>query len=81
VGLIHQTSKNLIQLYMWTNGLDHEGIERKLISILRLMPNLKRLRIASFFDHIREKHERIRGGFTPAHYRWLRDWMPSAIRA
>jgi MoaA/NifB/PqqE/SkfB family radical SAM enzyme len=59
--LIHHTCKNLIQLYLSSNGFDHDGIERKVISILRIMPNLKRLRIAVSFDHVREEHDRIRG--------------------
>ena len=59
--IINNKCKNLIQLYLSTNGFDHEGISRKAISILKIMPNIKRLRIGVSFDHIRENHDKIRG--------------------
>lgn len=59
--IINGTCRNLIQLYMSSNGFDHEGIARKVASILKIMTNIKRLRIAVSFDHIRESHDKIRG--------------------
>jgi MoaA/NifB/PqqE/SkfB family radical SAM enzyme len=59
--IINNTSKNLIQLYLSTNGFDFEGISRKIQVILNLMPNIKRLRIGISFDHIGIQHDKIRG--------------------
>lgn len=59
--IINGTCKNLVQLYMSSNGFDYEGIAQKVTSILKIMKNIKRLRIAISFDHIRESHDKIRG--------------------
>ena len=59
--IIHSTCRNLIQLYLSSNGFDHEGIVRKVASILKIMNNIKRLRIAVSFDHIGNSHDKIRG--------------------
>lgn len=59
--IINSTSRNLIQLYLSTNGFDFEGISRKIQTILNLMPNIKRLRIGISFDHIGTLHDKIRG--------------------
>jgi len=59
--IINEKSKNLIQLYLSTNGFDYEGIANKITSILKIMVNIKRLRIAVSFDHIHDHHDKIRG--------------------
>lgn len=59
--MINSKFVNLIQLYLSSNGLDYVGISDKVKNILRIMTNIKRLRIAVSFDHIGERHDKIRG--------------------
>jgi MoaA/NifB/PqqE/SkfB family radical SAM enzyme len=58
--LINANCKELIQLYISTNGSESGHIFEQIKSILNLMPVLKRLRIGVSFDHIGSKHDRIR---------------------
>jgi len=59
--LISSKSKNLIQLYISTNGFLEDHIYKQLMSIKELMPSILRLRIGISFDHIGSEHDRIRG--------------------
>jgi len=58
--LINANCRNLIQLYLSTNGFDCKGIEEKVSQMLKIMKNIKRLRIAVSFDHMGEIHDKIR---------------------
>ena len=53
--------KNLIQLYISTNGYAYDHIFKTIKSILQIMKDLKRLRVGISFDHIGDKHDEIRG--------------------
>lgn len=59
--IINNHCDNLIQLYLSTNGYDYKGIYDKVVGILGIMKNIKRLRIAISFDGIGEAHDKIRG--------------------
>lgn len=59
--IINNKCKNLIQLYLSTNGFDFVDISEKVAKMLKIMKSIKRLRIAVSFDHVGEAHDRIRG--------------------
>lgn len=60
-GALAANAKDLLQIYISTNGYDTERIYAGVAAILDAVPDLPRLRIGISFDHMGERHDRIRG--------------------
>lgn len=58
---IVENCKELIQLYISTNGSQAEYTFQQVRSILKIMPQLGKLRLGISFDHIGQNHDKIRG--------------------